>query len=152
LLLKDWFTEDLARGLPTYHSLQKTMIQDFQIHSIRSAAILTGSYVAGTVINATAGSYMQNQLILLVDFTLGSLTSAEIKVEFSNDGTTYFQETNGSVSSGTTTLALNEYSMTATGKFRIPVPIKDRYIKISAKGTGTVTSSTMTINAVTGVA
>jgi len=51
---------------------------------VRSAAILTGSYVAGSVIGHDVSkidiSRQANQLILLVDFTLGSLTSAEMLV------------------------------------------------------------------------
>ena len=118
-------------------------MNDFTVKSIRSAAILTGSYVAGTVID-TAGIY--NQGILNVSFTKGSLTTAEFKIEFSNDNTTYYQETNPSVSAGTTTETLAEHQIGATGNYRIPVPILDRYIKVSAKGTGTATSSSMTLD------
>jgi len=78
-------------------------MNDFTTKSIRSAAILTGSYVAGTVID-TGGIY--NQGILNLQFTIGSLTTAEIKIEFSNDNSTYYQESNASVSTGTTTETL----------------------------------------------
>jgi len=46
--------------------------------SVRSAAILTTSYVAGTVIKDVEKF---NQLIIYIDFTKGSLTSLELKVE-----------------------------------------------------------------------
>lgn len=124
------------------------MMIDYISKTVRDAAILTNSYVAGTVLSETN---VYNQLILLVDFTIGSLTSLQIKVETSNDGTTYYQETALSTSGGTTTATVNEYSFSATGKYRIPIEINDRYIKISAKGTGTVTSSSCAITASLGV-
>lgn len=121
--------------------------RDYVKKAVRSAAILTTSYVAGTVLDQTEG---YNQLTLLVDFTKGSLTSLQVMVEFSPDGTTYYQETFQAVSTGTATETLGEHSMSATGKYRIMIPILDRYIKISAKGTGTVTSSSATIDAILG--
>lgn len=122
-------------------------MSDYVTHAVRSSAILTTSYVAGTVISEAERN---NQLVLLVSFTKGSLTSAEIKVEFSPDGTTYYQETFQSISTGTATETVGEHQISATGNYRIMVPIKDRYIKVSAKGTGTVTSSAMAITAVLG--
>ena len=125
--------------------------RDYAIFSVRSAAILTTSYVAGTVLgptNASTASY--NQLIIYWDFTLGSLTSGELKVEFSHDGTNYYQETFSSVSTGTSTDTLGEHTTAATGKRRIAIPIKDNYIKISVKGTGTVTSSSCKVDAILG--
>jgi hypothetical protein len=88
---------------------------------------------------------------LLASFTIGSLTSAQLKVEFSPDGTTYYQQTGVAYSNGTTTSVVNEYSMAATGNFRFEIPLKDNYIKISVKGTGTVTGSSMSVDAVLGV-
>lgn len=115
--------------------------------SVRSAAILTTSYVAGTVLEEV---HDQNQMILNVDFTIGSLTSAEIKVEFSSDNTNWYQETFSSVSGGTSTESLGERSMDTTGKRRIAVPLKDRYVRVSVKGTGIVTGSSMAIEAIIG--
>lgn len=127
--------------------------QDYSPQAVRAAAILTNSFVAGTTIDGPRGIgvHLYNQLILNVQFTIGSLTSAEIKVEFSNDNTTFFQHTNGSILTGTTTLSLNEFTMTASGNYRIPISSKDRFIKVSAQGTGTVTASSMTIDSVMGI-
>lgn len=121
---------------------------DIKEFPVRSAAILTTSYVAGTVLDR-AQDY--NQLVLLVSFTKGSLTTAEVKIEFSNDGSTYYQETFQSISSGTSTDTVGEHALSATGNYTIMVPILSRYIKVSAKGTGTVTSSSMAITAMLGV-
>jgi hypothetical protein len=127
--------------------------QDYILKTVRSAAELTGSYVAGTVLGIEeVHGGLHNQVVLYVDLTLTSLTSAEIKVEFSDDNVTYFQETFASISGTTETDSLGEHTFTQAGKFRIPIPIKDNYIKISAKGTGTATGSSMAIYAVVGVA
>lgn len=126
-------------------------MQDYAIQAVRASAVLTGSYVAGTVISyANLNPALRNQLVLLVSFTIGSLTTAEIKVEYSHDGTTYFQETFESISGTTSTLSLGVYQIGATGNYVIAIPIKASYIKISSKGTGTVTNSLLAIDAVVG--
>ena len=114
---------------------------------IRTAAILTTSYVAGTVLDVSKYS----QVSLLVKFTIGSLTSAQIKVELSSDGTTYFQETFQSISGATSTDSIGEHSISATGNYIINIPVLSRYMKVSVKGTGTVTSSSVTVDALLGV-
>jgi hypothetical protein len=124
--------------------------------TVRTAAILTDAYVAGTVIGGeTTGERSKtneyNQLILFVTFTIGSLTSAQIKVEFSSDNSTYYQETSMSISAGTVTESLAAHTLSATGNYRIAIPMNDRYVKVSVKGTGTVTSSSMGVKAVLGV-
>jgi hypothetical protein len=120
---------------------------------VRSAAILTDTYVAGTVlafdgVSSASNPVGYNQLVVCVDFTIGSLTTAEIKVEFSDDGTTYFQEVGSSIAAGVSTDTLLYHKIGATGQYYIPVSMAGRYVKISAKGTGTVTNSTMTITAI----
>lgn len=124
----------------------------YNIYPIRASAVLTNGYVAGTVLGPTNGNVSKNsQLIIYAGFTIGSLTDTIIKVEFSHDGTTYYQETfDGSPSSGVITEALGTRKLTATGNYRISIPIKDNYIKISAIGTGTVTDSLLVLNAVLG--
>lgn len=127
------------------------MQQDYIIYPIRAAAILTTGYVAGTVLNYTnANPALRNQLNLLVSFTIGSLTDAQIKVEFSHDGTTYFQDTFEAISGGVSSLSLGVYKLTGTGNYVISVPVKFSYIKVSAIGTGTTTSSSLTIDGIVG--
>jgi len=124
----------------------------YVLKPVRSAAILTGSYVAGTVLGIDElRPELNSEMVVLVKFTKGSLDSASVKIEFSPDNSTYYQETASSISGTTSTLSLLEHTMSATGNYRIPVPIKDSYIKISALGTGTATNSTMTIDAIVGV-
>lgn len=123
------------------------MLQNYLATVIRTTAALTNSYVACTVLD-NCKEY--DQLMLNCKYTKNSSTSVEIKVEYSTDaGTTYFQDTNASVSSGTTTLSLNEFTYTgATGNFQIRLPISARMIKVSAKNTGTVTDTDLLITAV----
>lgn len=116
-----------------------------KIGTIRSSAILTNSYVAATVIQ-DVNSF--NQLVFYCYFTLGNLTSLELKIESSlDDGTNYVQETNLTVSGGTGTLNKGIYSTTETGNFKIALPMTAQHVKISAKGTGTLTNSLLQIDA-----
>lgn len=130
------------------------MTQDHKVYPVRTAAILTNAYVAGTTITGVGGNgvHLTNQLELYVDFTIGSLTDAQIKIEFSNDNSAYFQESASSISGGTDTISLLVHKLTATGKYRIAIPIKDRFVKVSVIGTGTVTSSSLAIDAIIGIA
>lgn len=131
------------------------MQDNYNYFNIRSAAILTNSFVAGTIMGgrSDAGYVMANpsnynQMVVYIDFTIGSLTDGQIKIEYSHDNTNYFQESFSAISGGTDTVSAGVHKFTATGKYTIAVPVNAQYIKISAIGTGTVTSSTMTINAV----
>jgi len=117
--------------------------------SVRAAAILTTGYVAGTVLSDCG---LMNQLVLLINFTIGQLTDMSIKIEFSDDNSTWYQETTNSISAGVCTESAASHKYSATGKYRLPVEIKDRFIRVSAIGNGTVTDSTLTIDAVLGVA
>ena len=126
-------------------------MQDYNIQDVRSSLILTNSYVAGTVLNySNMNPALHNQLNVLIKFTIGSLTDGRVKIEYSHDGTTYFQDTFEDIAATVSTLSLGEYKMAGTGNYVISIPIKASYIKISAKGTGTVTSSLMEIKAVIG--
>ena len=118
---------------------------DYKVSVVRAAAILTNAYVAGTVLEECQDF---DQVNLYVDFTIGSLTDLQIKVEFSFDNSTWYQESFSSISTTTDTLSLGVHKIAGTGKFVINVPNQGRYVRASAIGTGTVTASTATITAV----
>lgn len=132
---------------------------DYTAKVLRASAILTNAYVAGTVLGVnppvTASDPMPryfNQLVLYIAFTLGSLTSLQVKVEFSPDnGVTWYQESVGSIgtigSPTTETDGVLEHSFSATGNYRLPVNIADDQIRVSVKGTGTVAGSAVAITA-----
>jgi len=123
---------------------------NYKVDNVRPAAILTTSYVAGQVIENVADL---NQMVMHIDFTKGSLTSAEIKIEFSIDGTNYHQLTSGTVdTNGLETLKAHTLVLGADSHFAHLIPIKSRFIKISSKGTGTTTGSSLKIRTVCGIA
>jgi len=120
------------------------------IKEIRAAAILTTSYVAATVLGGGRDEALvpeYNELAAYFIYTKGSLTSLEVKIESSLDGTNYVTETNVSVSGTTNTMSKGEYTTTEDGNFKITVPMSARFVKVSAKGTGTTTSSSLAIQA-----
>lgn len=137
-----------------------SQMQTFIPFNVRAAAILTNAYVAGTIIGLPAnfpesGVHLNNQLGLYIQFTIGSLTDLLIKIEFSNDpafaAANTVQETSSVISTGISTDTNIVHKYTASGGYRIFVPIKDRYIRISAEGEGTVTSSSLAITAIIGI-
>jgi len=111
--------------------------------TLRAAAVLTNAYVTSSSIPASVEG--ENQLILLVDATMGSLTSIELRVEFSDDDSTFFQETFGLISGGTDSLTLGIHQITADGLYRIPIPVADQFVRVAAQGTGTVGGSSLEI-------
>lgn len=127
----------------------------FENKEVRSSAVLTNSYVAGTILGAETSHptlvHEYTQAIVNLDLTLGNLTSAQLKIEFSKDGTTYEQETASAVSGGTSTDTAIEHSFSAAGNYRIPVSILDRFLKISVKGTGDTTDSLAGVNVSLGI-
>ena len=115
----------------------------------RASLVVTNSYVAG----ATIDTWNYNQLMVYWGTTLGSLTSHQLKVEFSADGTTWYQETFESISGATATSTAGEHSNTlsTTGSLRLALKITDRFVRISVKGTGTVTGSFASLEVMLGI-
>lgn len=129
----------------------------YSFYNIRPATILTNSYVAGQVLGLgtiSSGTIrLNNQLILYVHFTKGSLTTGEITVEFSDNGIDgWVQETYDDITASTGISTERNLIRTfgSSGHFRIPIQMNDKYVRISAHGTGTVTSSSMSIDAIIG--
>ena len=129
------------------------VLQAYTKESIRSASILTTSYVAWTAIwQNWKLAEDNNQLLLYIDLTLWSLTSAEIKIEFSDDWVTYYWESVISISSWVASVDNLEYQFDTDWQYRLASQMKDRFVKVSAKGTGTVTGSSLEIYWIIGTA
>jgi len=124
-------------------------IQNQDIALLGSAAspkTLTGSYTTNGTNDAIAPVGYIEQAILYVGYTMGTAetsNSIQIKVEFAPDASTpWYRETTESISTGTRTLSLAEYTFAATqaaGTYdyvRIPVPVGDAYMHVSVKETG----------------
>src|SRR5262245_19396771 len=113
---------------------------------VRASATLTGSYVAQTDTLHYSETGDASQLVYLNNYTKGDETSASVKVEFSADKSTWYQETFSSISSGTDTLTLGEHTMSATGKYVLYVPSCMPFTRISCKATGGTPTGTMAIS------
>lgn len=135
-------------------------LNNYEFTPLRTPTVLTNSYVPLPVLGAYDANNsligqpnLNNQLILYVNLTLGSLTTAELIVEFSHDGlTNWVQETYDNIapSSGIVTETPLIRTFAASGNFRIPIKINDQHIRVSVHGTGTVTGSLMGVNAIIG--
>ena len=121
---------------------------------IRNATILTTSYVAADVLWLDDENRSQelNQSVLFLDITLWSLTSVELKIEYSDDWVNYYQQTFIDITWWTATASLWEYTFTADGSYEIANPFKARFLKASVKGTWTVTSSSCAIKGIIWIA
>jgi len=115
----------------------------YKTTEIRATSALTGSYVAGNILgNSIIGDntkelYIENQLLLYINIAnLGNMTSVQAKVEFSDDQTNWYQETFEQITGGTAADTLGEHAFSSTGGYRLAIPLKDRYVKVSFKGTG----------------
>jgi len=123
-------------------------MQDYGFQTIRSVSQPTGSFVAGTVLEH---KHLKNQLILKVDIVIGTAQSIEMKLEFSDDEINFMQESVTSVKSGVTDHELNIHRFKDSGSFRVAIPIKDKFIKISIKGNGTLTTTTVGVGSIVGI-
>lgn len=115
---------------------------------LREEAVLTTSYVVTPLTNLDGSLFDCSQLDaynLYINFTKGSLTTAEIKIEFSYDGTNWFQEPNSLVSSGTTTWTPNVNTLAASCDISPKMTMANKYMRVSCKGTGTVTGSKLAV-------
>lgn len=118
-------------------------------YAVRESSALTASYVAGEEIDAKDC----NTLVLYIDYVGNNLTSADIRISFSYDGTTpsYHQESMTAAALGITTEYQNVRRFTSDGSYRIIIPLLDRFVKIEAIGNGVGTGSSMTIDGYVGV-
>lgn len=128
------------------------MQQDYTFIGIRAAAILTAAFVSGDVdiTPFNLNPALRNQVNLLLDFTVGSLTSLDIKIQYSNDGTDWYDETFETITGAVAAMVNGLYNFTASGKYVLSLPEKSAYVRVQARGNGTLTSSSLKIGAVVG--
>lgn len=109
-----------------------------KVLAARSSTVLTTSEVAATRLdlNEAWGSMVDVQ----VDFTIGSLTNVILKGYVSMDGTNYY------LHHGPTGAAITQ-TLTASATIAIPIiGVGWKWFRMSAQGTGTVTSSLLALN------
>lgn len=121
---------------------------------VRSAAVLTTSYVSTDSVNMANN----NQLVCFLAASLGSLTTIETKVQYSNDNTTWFDDAVFDTGSGGVTgdeyiapLRVNVYQLQASGSKTLYTPAMARYARLMVKGTGTVTGSSLAVSCFAGI-
>lgn len=101
-------------------------------------------YESGSVVSVAGNT----QLSLYIDFTKGSLTNCELIVYLSHKGSPgaldWYQESVESESTGVLTITPMKIVMTASTKAVWHNPIGSAYaVKITVKGNGTVTGSSL---------
>ena len=125
--------------------MRDTTLQRQRLETIRTSSALTAEYVAGEVIEINNKS----QCTLLVEFTIGSLTSMTLKFEVSYDGITYYQlPVMVAGTGGDSSPSLETITLSATANWAFNMYMHNLYLKVSAIGTGTVTDSLLAIQAV----
>ena len=118
------------------------------LEALRAALILTSSAVASSEVAVNKGT----RVTLYVDFTIGSLTNVIIRPEvrpLSGSGSSWYQLTDiaGDVVA---------YTLTASDSLAIQLPdhggeFSAGDLRFTATGTGTVTSSSLTLGATASV-
>lgn len=130
--------------------MAKTLVENDNavIETVRNEAELTTSYESEIPINISGC----NQVQLFVAFTIGSLTDAKVKLEYSNDGSSYYQESmvEEFPALGIITQKIFERKITASGNYIFSVPVLGRWLRVSVKGTGTTTGSSIAIKSCKG--
>lgn len=122
--------------------IQKNLI----LKSLSGSKALTIPNVASEVMNIQGA----NQVQLLIGFTKGNSAGCRLKIEFSEDQTTWYQESmvsafpvENEVESKLVMRRINE-----TGNYVISIPVSASYLKVSAQaidsGDGTFLSITAT--------
>lgn len=122
---------------------------------VRTAAVLTNSFVYSSPLDVSN----INQVCLLVDFTIGSLTDMLLAVQVSYDSTNWYDyeiddTTNATTSAPVLKVPARSYYRVfdATCSLAIQVPLKAAAVRFGVKGEGTVTSSSCAMTAMLGVA
>lgn len=107
----------------------------------RASAVLTNAEVAGTILDLNDAS--PQGLALAFDFTIGSLTNVIIRVYVATDlaPTTWIPLLY--VPAGTAIAAT--VAATATGAIALPPAPGFKWMRVTAQGTGTVTSSLLAL-------
>jgi len=124
------------------------------------SAALPNDWTSGTAILSTGTEDNEvmdakdcNYLVLHIYFALASLSSVDLRINFGRSVvTTVYQETNSTYAAGVQTESALIHRYSATGTYRLMVPIMDRYIRIQVIGNGDPTNSDAVIKGFVGTA
>ena len=131
-------------------------------------AVLPNDFTNGTAILSTSDDDEDNEaidaedcnyLVLYIYLSLGSSSSMDLKIYFTDNATTtlvaaalWYQEVGSSVTAGVSTDSMLSHRYSASGTYRLIVPIMDKYIKIMLIGKGDPANSIATIKGLVGTA
>lgn len=114
--------------------------------SVASPVTLTAAYTGN--LSGTFNIASAQQLTCFLRYITGSgetNNSVEVRVEFSPDGTLWYQEVGEEVSGATSTLTQIERTFVGaaaatTYSLRFAIPVADKFMRIALKETGVVTN------------
>jgi hypothetical protein len=101
------------------------------LKTLRESAVLTTSFVDSEIMNIQGA----NQVQLLVSFTKGDSTGCRMKLEFSEDRSTWYQEsmTDESPSANDVEHTLIARKISDTGNYAISIPVSASYLRVSVQ-------------------
>lgn len=112
--------------------------------TVRTETVLTNSYVDTDVLNVK----QFRKVALLFAVTKGSLTSIEYRIWVSFDNVNWYVEATETVAAGTITDDPGNYTTDDNENYYKILNMYPPYMKLSVKGTGTVTGSLLGVNIV----
>jgi len=125
--------------------LAKTLISQSNIKmiTVREAASLTTSYVASDGFNIQGA----NQLQLLVSFIKGESDGCRLKIEFSEDGSTWYQESMISEFPGVNDVKHKPFTRKVedSANLILSMPISASFFRISSQALTSGTNTSLSI-------
>lgn len=115
---------------------------------LRTTAALTNSYVVFKTFSTGDEQGLCNRATHFFvgwNYTKGSSSSMEMKIEFSMDGTNWFEDRSEVITAGAGVLSAHYISDSTAGLGKYTFPVDSPYIRLSAKCTGAVTSSDLIV-------
>ena len=114
--------------------------------TVRAAAVLTTGYVASSAFPMGGA----NQLQLLCDFTVGSSSGCQIKVEFSHNNSDWFQESIYELSGTDLVHTAVVRRINGTAALVISIPVWAEYYRASSLAVADGTSTSLAISGLRG--
>ena len=123
--------------------MARTLVSQSNIRRIviRAAAALTTSYVTSNSFNIQGA----NQLQLLVSFTKGDSDGCRLKIEFSEDGSSWYQESIVEYSSGDANHSPLARKIEDSANLVLSVPTSASFLRVSGQAITSGTSTSLSV-------
>jgi hypothetical protein len=130
-----------------YTNLATSLItqNNLVLKTLRESAVLTTSFVDSEIMNIQGA----NQVQLLVCFTKGNSTGCRLKVEFSEDQSTWYQEsmTSEFPSANDVEHTLVARKISDTGNYAISIPVSASYLRASVQAVDSGDNTLLSVEA-----